>query len=211
MDYEKKRLNQIQENKRMLLDLGLTSDLRSEQMDTKYCENLFSSEHVENEACDVFMVILPHFEIPSEALLREREFTLRYRNFILEQASRAYNRLTSDGFFIVGVKDCRFVSGDQDLDVCDLKSQLIPLSVLVYHDISSKFNGEYRLKELIAVVPDGLARDREMEVNELKDRWKEDIEEWNEEKEFEAKENDYRARRVLPIVHSCYMMFQKYN
>jgi hypothetical protein len=182
--------------------------MKLEQMDTKYCENLFVSEHVFTTK-KVFMVIFPHFEVPSEAILKEGEWTLKYRSLILEQASRAYDRLMPDGFFIVGVKDCRVALDDQDPDN-NLKTQLIPLSVLVYNDMSSKFGEEFRLKEFIGVVPEGLARDREMDVIELKERRREDLEEWEEEKEFESSENDYRARRVLPIVHSCYMMFQKH-
>ncbi len=66
-----------------------------------------------------------------------------------------------------------------------------------------------RLKEFIAAVPQGYARDRDSDPKEMKARLNEDLCEWELENDAEKKTGCHRSRRVLPIVHAYYCIFSK--
>nr|KAJ3420356.1 hypothetical protein HK105_005780 [Polyrhizophydium stewartii] len=89
-----------------------------------------------------------------------------------------------------------------------LPTRLVPLSLLVLEDLVATTSHVLQLKEFTAVVPDGYARDKGADVDELKTRLSEDDDEWGTEKRGE-RAGRIGTRRVLPIVHAQYFIFQR--
>ena len=115
MTYEQTRLERILENKQVLLSLGLISDLKTQDGDNDdmYCQTLFSMAPIMDSKylSKLYMVVLPHIHIPSTAILKDDAWVNRYRSFLLEQATDAYNKLLMGGLLVIGIKDCRVALG----------------------------------------------------------------------------------------------------
>ncbi|KAF9161150.1 hypothetical protein DFQ26_004816 [Actinomortierella ambigua] len=195
VSYERDRLQQIQENNRMLLALGLITELSETSDDIGHQKKILREDPHISKAETALMCIahvpgvgsnMAH-HTSSTACLRTREQIDVYRMAIMDLARKAREQLPLTGVFVVGVQDIR-----------TRDNKLYPLSMLVLEDIIRVIGETHlRLKELIEVVPDGYQKDRRKVTS-----W----EEYQEERNWpEDQIPDYH----LPIVHACYLVFTK--
>jgi len=180
-EYEQIRLSRIQENQRMLLSLGLISDLSEDSDDVAHYEKLISNESLPPPTLTA-LIVVPH--IRASAL--ETCEIFEYRATIMNIARDAHEKLPPSGIFIVGAQDVRTSDG-----------KLWPLTMLLLEDINRAVGEDkMRLKELVIAVPEGYAKDRRKITS---------YEEYTEERYV----SDGQKFEHLPIVHACYLIFMK--
>ncbi|CAG8460640.1 4209_t:CDS:10, partial [Ambispora leptoticha] len=144
-EYEKIRQKRIQENQKMLLTLGLISDLSESSDDISHVEKLLSSKPLPPPT-PTALIVIPH--IPNNVLNAKDIPT--YRAAIMHLAREAHSLLPPSGFLIVGAQDIRAPDG-----------KLWPLSMLFMEDINRIVGQDVMpLKELVITVPEGYAKDR---------------------------------------------------
>ncbi|KAG9287994.1 hypothetical protein G9A89_017589 [Geosiphon pyriformis] len=180
-EYEKIRQKRIQENQKMLLSLGLISDLSESSDDISHVEKLLASKPLPPPT-PTALIVVPH--IPNGTLNVEN--IPAYRTAITHLAREAHNNLPPSGFLIVGAQDFRSPEG-----------KLWPLSMIFMEDINRAVGGDVMpLKELVITVPEGHAKDKRKICS---------YEEYVDEKAIADGGNvDH-----LPIVHACYLIFMK--
>ncbi|KAF8946480.1 hypothetical protein BGZ47_000422 [Haplosporangium gracile] len=183
VSYERDRLQQIQENNRMLLALGLITDLSETSDDLGHQTKISKDAPCYPPPAQTTLRLVAH--IPC-TVLKPHQITA-YRTTIMHLAKEALNRLPVSGIFIVGAQDIRTESG-----------KLIPLGMLVMEDVIRAVGEDcLKLKELIEAVPDGYQKDRRKITN------------WGEFKEEPRSPGDGIPTHHLPIVHACYLVFTK--
>ncbi|CAG8488341.1 2903_t:CDS:10 [Ambispora gerdemannii] len=144
-EYEKIRQKRIQENQKMLLTLGLISDLSESSDDISHVEKLLSNKPL-SPPTPTALVVIPH--IPNNVL--NAKDIPAYRAAIMHLAREAHSFLPPSGFLIVGAQDIRAPDG-----------KLWPLSMLFMEDINRVVGQDVMpLKELVITVPEGYAKDR---------------------------------------------------
>ncbi|KAI8339815.1 hypothetical protein BD560DRAFT_412468 [Blakeslea trispora] len=183
-EYERQRVERIQENNKTLLKLGLISELSEESEDVIHYENMMQIKPYENGS--LVLMISNHLENLSPKCINE------YRKSLVSLAEEALVKLAPKGMLIIGVKDIRD----------PFTGKLWPLTLLVQEDIEKNINrDQLRLKEMVVAVPEGFSKDRKQKYVE-----EEDQEEENEDTEIdiETVEHDH-----LPIVHTIYLVLQK--
>ncbi|KAG0301664.1 hypothetical protein BGZ98_008149 [Dissophora globulifera] len=183
VSYERDRLQQIQENNRMLLALGLITDLSESSDDIGHQSKISKDTPRYLPPAETALRMIAH--IPGTVLKTHQVST--YRTAIMHLAIEALQKLPVTGVLIVGTQDIRTKSG-----------KLIPLGMLVLEDITRVIGDEYlKLKELVEAVPDGYQKDRRRITCA---------------EEFVAEPrtlNDELPTSHLPIVHACYLVFTK--
>ncbi|KAF9972092.1 hypothetical protein BGZ73_004827 [Actinomortierella ambigua] len=187
VSYERDRLQQIQENNRMLLALGLITELSETSDDIGHQQKILREEPCLSDAETALMCIahvpgvgsnMAH-HTSSTICLRTREQIDVYRMAVMDLARKARERLPVTGVFVVGVQDIR-----------TRDNKLYPLSMLVLEDIIRVIGETHlRLKELIEVVPDGYQKDRRKVTS------------WEEYQEEPNWPEDHIPNQHLPIVH----------
>ncbi|KAG0245144.1 hypothetical protein BGX31_007855 [Mortierella sp. GBA43] len=183
VSYERDRLQQIQENNRMLLALGLITELSESSDDIGHQIKISKDAPCYPPPAQTVLRLVAH--IPG-VLLSPEQMPV-YRTAIMHLAIQALENLPVTGMFIVGTQDIRADSG-----------KLIPLAMLVLEDIIRVVGDDcLKLKELIEAVPDGYQRDRRKTTC---------MEEYPGEICAAFEEN---PTTHLPIVHACYLVFTK--
>ncbi|KAF9921811.1 hypothetical protein FBU30_008125 [Linnemannia zychae] len=183
VSYERDRLQQIQENNRMLLALGLITDLSETSDDLGHQSKISKEESFYPPPAETTLRLVAH--IPC-TVLKSHQITA-YRTAVMHLAKEALEKLPVTGVFIVGAQDIRTESG-----------KLYPLGMLIMEDIIRAVGEEYmKLKELIEAVPDGYQKDRRK------------ITSWAEFKEEPRSPGDNIPTHHLPVVHACYLVFTK--
>lgn len=81
------------------------------------------------------------------------------------------------------------------------------MPLLVQSDFEEHLSVGLELKEIILVLPHGYVRNKDLNIEELKERLTEDREEWMQEQEDEEGATTANQRRVLPIIHSYYFLY----
>ncbi|KFH63937.1 hypothetical protein MVEG_09762 [Podila verticillata NRRL 6337] len=185
VSYERDRLQQIQENNRMLLALGLITELSETSDDIGHQIKLKNSN---DNTCfpppaETVLWLVAH--IPCTQMKTHQ--VPAYRTAIMNLARKALVQLPLTGVFVVGAQDIRTEKG-----------KLLPLGMLILEDIVRVVGDDcLRLKELIEAVPDGYQKDRRK------------ITSWEEYQEEACSPNDQIPKKHLPIVHACYLVFTK--
>ncbi|KAG9061064.1 hypothetical protein KI688_007693 [Linnemannia hyalina] len=183
VSYERDRLQQIQENNRMLLALGLITDLSETSDDLGHQTKISKDAPCYPPPAQTTLRLIAH--IPCTTL-KTHQITA-YRTAIMHLAKQALDQLPVSGIFIVGAQDIRTETG-----------KLFPLGMLVMEDVIRAVGEDcLRLKELIEAVPDGYQKDRRKITN------------WGEFKEEPRWPGDGIPTLHLPIVHACYLVFTK--
>ncbi|KAF9366185.1 hypothetical protein BGX34_005534 [Mortierella sp. NVP85] len=183
VSYERDRLQQIQENNKMLLALGLTTELSESSDDIGHQIKISKDVPCYPPPAQTVLRVVAH--IPG-ALMRSDQISI-YRTAIMHLAVQALENLPISGTFIVGTQDIRAENG-----------KLIPLAMLVLEDVIRVVGDDcLKLKELIEAVPDGYQKDRRKITC---------IEEYQDEI---CTPNAEIPNRYLPIVHACYLVFTK--
>ncbi|KAG0287040.1 hypothetical protein BGZ96_008984 [Linnemannia gamsii] len=183
VSYERDRLQQIQENNRMLLALGLITDLSETSDDLGHQSKISKDSPCYPPPAQTTLRLVAH--IPC-TVLKVHQITA-YRTAIMHLAKEALKQLPVSGIFIVGAQDIRTETG-----------KLYPLGMLIMEDvIRAVGDGCLKLKELIEAVPDGYQKDRRKITN------------WGEFKEEPRSPGDGIPTHHLPIVHACYLVFTK--
>ncbi|KAF9567079.1 hypothetical protein EC968_003513 [Mortierella alpina] len=183
VSYERDRLQQIQENNRMLLALGLITDLSETSDDIGHQNKIAQDTPCFPPPAQTALRMLAH--IPC-SVLKSHQVSV-YRTAIMHLAIEALENLPITGVFIVGTQDLRTEEG-----------RLIPLGMLVLEDIIRVVGEDcLRLKELVEAVPEGYQKDRRKVTC------------WDEFKEETCTPNDEIPTTHLPIVHACYLVFTK--
>jgi hypothetical protein len=98
-----------------------------------------------------------------------------------------------------------------------LKSEYIPLSILLYEDIVRNVSSEeLKLREFFIVTPGGYECDnKNVDVSKMKVKLKQTYAEYEQEKHIESKyfdgqfSNHANIRRIAPIVNAFYLVFIK--
>ncbi|KAG0203335.1 hypothetical protein BGX28_004364 [Mortierella sp. GBA30] len=183
VSYERDRLQQIQENNRMLLALGLITDLSETSDDIGHQNKIAQDMPCFPPPAQTSLKMVAH--IPCTVLKSHQ--VAAYRTTIMHLAIEALQQLPTAGVFIVGAQDLRTETG-----------KLIPLGMLILEDIIRVVGEDcLRLKELVEAVPEGYQKDRRK------------ITGWEEFKEEDCTPNDEMPSTHLPIVHACYLVFTK--
>ncbi|KAF9285618.1 hypothetical protein BGZ68_003726 [Mortierella alpina] len=183
VSYERDRLQQIQENNRMLLALGLITDLSETSDDIGHQNKIAQDTPCFPPPAQTALRMLAH--IPC-SILRSHQVSA-YRTAVMHLAIEALEKLPVTGVFIVGTQDLRTEEG-----------KLIPLGMLILEDIIRVVGEDcLRLKELVEAVPEGYQKDRRKVTC------------WDEFKEETCTPNDEIPATYLPIVHACYLVFTK--
>ncbi|KAF9097329.1 hypothetical protein BGX23_009177 [Mortierella sp. AD031] len=183
VSYERDRLQQIQENNRMLLALGLITDLSETSDDLGHQSKISKDSPCYPPPAQTTLRLIAH--IPC-TVLKPHQITA-YRTTIMQLAKDALEQLPVTGVFIVGTQDIRTETG-----------KLYPLEMLIMEDIMRVVGEDcLKLKELIEAVPDGYQKDRRKITN------------WGEFKEEPRSPGDAIPIHHLPIVHACYLVFIK--
>ncbi|KAF9902117.1 hypothetical protein EC991_005257 [Linnemannia zychae] len=183
VSYERDRLQQIQENNRMLLALGLITDLSETSDDLGHQTKISKDAPCYPPPAQTTLRLVAH--IPC-TILKPHQITA-YRTAIMHLAKEALEQLPVSGVFVVGAQDIRTDSG-----------KLYPLGMLIMEDIIRAVGENcLKLKELIEAVPDGYQKDRRKITN------------WGEFKEEPRSPGDAIPTHHLPIVHACYLVFTK--
>ncbi|KAF9206510.1 hypothetical protein BGZ49_002327 [Haplosporangium sp. Z 27] len=184
VSYERDRLNQIQENNRMLLALGLITELSETSDDIGHQIKIAKDTPCYPPPAPTALRMIAH--IPNSVLKSHQ--VSAYRTAIMHLAIEALEKLPIMGVFVVGTQDIRRPDD----------GKLIPLSMLVLEDIIRVVGDDrLRLKELIEAVPDGYQKDRRKVTCQA---------------EFEEEictPGDQPITKHLPIVHACYLVFTK--
>ncbi|KAG0039432.1 hypothetical protein BGZ82_008287 [Podila clonocystis] len=177
VSYERDRLQQIQENNRMLLALGLITELSETSDDIGHQIKLKNSNENTCFPPPAATVLWLVAHIPC-AQLRTHQVSA-YRTAIMDLARKALVQLPLSGVLVVGAQDIRTEKG-----------KLLPLGMLLLEDIVRVVGDDcLRLKELIEAVPDGYQKDRRK------------ITSWEEYQEETSTPNDQVPKKHLPIVH----------
>ncbi|KAF9916227.1 hypothetical protein BX616_004308 [Lobosporangium transversale] len=183
VSYERDRLNQIQENNRMLLALGLITELSETSDDVGHQIKIAKDAPCYPPPAETALHLIAHIPGPS---LKSHEVST-YRTTIMHLAMNALANLPISGVFIVGTQDIRTEKG-----------KLIPLGMLILEDIIRVVGEDcLKLKELVEAVPDGYQKDRR-KITCLDD-YKEEV----------CTPDDEIPSEHLPIVHACYLVFTK--
>lgn len=183
VSYERDRLQQIQENNRMLLALGLITDLSETSDDLGHQTKISKDAPCYPPPAQTTLRLIAH--IPC-TVLKTHQISA-YRTTIMHLAKQALDQLPVSGIFIVGAQDIRTESG-----------KLYPLGMLIMEDVIRAVGDDcLKLKELIEAVPDGYQKDRRKITN------------WGEFKEEPRSPGDGIPTNHLPIVHACYLVFTK--
>ncbi|KAK5805659.1 hypothetical protein F5H01DRAFT_75159 [Linnemannia elongata] len=183
VSYERDRLQQIQENNRMLLALGLITDLSETSDDLGHQTKISKDAPCYPPPAQTTLRLIAH--IPC-TILKAHQITA-YRTTIMHLAKQALDQLPVSGIFIVGAQDIRTESG-----------KLYPLGMLIMEDVIRAVGEDcLKLKELIEAVPDGYQKDRRKITN------------WGEFKEEPRSPGEGIPTHHLPIVHACYLVFTK--
>ncbi|KAF9121421.1 hypothetical protein BGW39_010555 [Mortierella sp. 14UC] len=183
VSYERDRLQQIQENNRMLLALGLITDLSETSDDLGHQTKISKDSPCYPPPAQTTLRLVAH--IPC-TILKPHQITA-YRTSIMHLAKEAMVQLPVSGIFVVGAQDIRTDSG-----------KLYPLGMLIMEDVIRAVGEDcLKLKELIEAVPDGYQKDRRKITN------------WGEFKEEPRAPGDAISTNHLPIVHACYLVFTK--
>ncbi|KAF9583661.1 hypothetical protein BGW38_008918 [Lunasporangiospora selenospora] len=181
--YERDRLQQIQENNKMLLELGLITELSESSDDIGHLNKISKDMPCYPPPAVTALRLITH--IPCSGLKTHQISS--YRTAVMQLAIDALEQLPLTGVLVVGTQDFRTEHG-----------KLIPLSMLILEDIVRVVGEDYlRLKELIEAVPDGYQKDRRK------------ITSWDELPKEETCLNDTVPTEHLPIVHACYLVFIK--
>ncbi|KAF9345004.1 hypothetical protein BGX26_003652, partial [Mortierella sp. AD094] len=184
VSYERDRLNQIQENNRMLLALGLITELSETSDDIGHQIKIAKDTPCYPPPAPTTLRMIAH--IPNSVLKPHQ--VSAYRTAIMHLAIEALEKLPVTGVFVVGTQDLRRPDD----------GKLIPLSMLVLEDIVRVIGEDcLKLKELIEAVPDGYQKDRRKITCQA---------EFEEEICTPA---DQPISKHLPIVHACYLVFTK--
>ncbi|KAG0013046.1 hypothetical protein BGZ80_011319 [Entomortierella chlamydospora] len=184
VSYERDRLNQIQENNRMLLALGLITELSETSDDIGHQIKIAKDTPCYPPPAPTALRMIAH--IPNSVLKSHQ--VPAYRMAIMHLAIEALEKLPVTGVFVVGTQDIRRPDD----------GKLIPLSMLVLEDIVRVVGEDcLKLKELIEAVPDGYQKDRRKVTCQA---------EYEEEICTPA---DQSITKHLPIVHACYLVFTK--
>ncbi|KAF9114859.1 hypothetical protein BGX27_009607 [Mortierella sp. AM989] len=184
VSYERDRLNQIQENNRMLLALGLITELSETSDDIGHQIKIAKDTPCYPPPAQTALRMVAH--IPNSQLKPHQVST--YRMAIMHLAVEALEKLPVTGVFVVGTQDLRRTDD----------AKLIPLSMLILEDIIRVVGEDcLRLKELIEAVPDGYQKDRRKITCQAE--YEEEI----------CTPGDQLITKHLPIVHACYLVFIK--
>ncbi|KAJ3155768.1 hypothetical protein HDU86_004237 [Geranomyces michiganensis] len=194
---------------------GLSADGKD---DWRHLATLMSApivSHADGEApC---LIILPHIDVPTTALLPDGDWLARYMQFLVTRASDAASRLADDGLLIIGVKDVRVVAEKltrTDPNAAEPlgRTRYIPLGMILSEQMAAHIEtpaGKMRLRDFVVAVPDGYSRDKDAyTVEDMRGRINEDIENWTKETQQEA-EGEADVRRLLPIVQAYYFVYTK--
>ncbi|KAG0361255.1 hypothetical protein BG005_008806 [Podila minutissima] len=177
VSYERDRLQQIQENNRMLLALGLITELSETSDDIGHQIKLKNSNENTCFPPPAATVLWLVAHIPCAQLKTHQ--VPAYRTAIMDLARKALVQLPLSGVLVVGAQDIRTEKG-----------KLLPLGMLLLEDIVRVVGDDcLRLKELIEAVPDGYQKDRRK------------ITSWEEYQEETCTPNDQIPKKHLPIVH----------
>ncbi|KAJ3273827.1 Kinesin-like protein kif3b [Terramyces sp. JEL0728] len=187
--------------------------------------NFHNSEEIQIDDVPVNLYILPHIEV-SNIEIKSENWVNDYRKLVLSIAKRAAERLESDGLFIFGVKDYRIPYSKEcalpdlneydalcrtleDLAFKDSKPQLsvrhtkfVPLTMLVFEDLSKHMENEFRLKDFFVVVPTGYSCDATAPVEQLKVCLETERGRWAEELKAEQLGQDGEKENVI-VVGRC--------
>ncbi|KAG0043635.1 hypothetical protein BGZ83_011193 [Gryganskiella cystojenkinii] len=183
VSYERDRLQKIQENNRMLLALGLITNLGETSDDIGHQTKIAKESPIFPAPAPTALRLIAH--IPS-TVLQSHQITA-YRTAIMHLALQAAQGLPLSGVLVIGAQDFRTETG-----------KLIPLSMLFMEDVIRVVGDQcLKLKELIEAVPDGYQKDRRKITN------------WSEFQEEICIPDDEMPTAHLPIVHACYLVFTK--
>ncbi|OUM63756.1 hypothetical protein PIROE2DRAFT_43180, partial [Piromyces sp. E2] len=216
-NYELERQRRIQKNNECLVNLGLLMELNKNNSSSNnyiYFQKIFNTPPEKDfnfEERKLFIIFIPHLDIPSTYIFRrsQMEWITEYRHFIIEQAKAAVNKLKNGGLFIVGGKDIKKY----------LRSEYIPLSILLYEDIVRSVSvDELKLREFFIVTPEGYECDnKNVDVTKMKEKLKQTYAEYEQEKIIENKyfdgqfTNHANIRRIAPIVNVSLIYFYYLN
>ncbi|KAF8928291.1 hypothetical protein BGZ58_009758 [Dissophora ornata] len=183
VSYERDRLQQIQENNRMLLALGLITDLSESSDDIGHQIKISKDTPCFPPPAQIALRMVAH--IPGSVLKSHQ--VSAYRTALMQISIEALEKLPVTGMLVIGAQDIRTESG-----------KLIPLGMLILEDIIRVVGDDcLKLKELVEAVPDGYQKDRRKVTC---------VEEFPEEI---CTPNDEVPTKHLPIVHACYLVFTK--
>ncbi|KAI8342076.1 hypothetical protein BC941DRAFT_415299 [Chlamydoabsidia padenii] len=193
-NYEQERLKRIDENNKILLKLGLVSELGEESEDTIHYDNMINKPS--QEEAPLCIVIMEH---PEENVIKVNQIGL-YRQTVVEAALKACDTLAPLGMFIVGTQDIR----DPDT------GKLWPMSMLILEDIEGAVDRSIlKLKEMVVTVPEGHSRNRKLPISEAMAQYQQQEEEDEQAVIIVDGDNDGRSSDHLPIVHAIYLIFQR--
>ncbi|KAI7883175.1 hypothetical protein K492DRAFT_235544 [Lichtheimia hyalospora FSU 10163] len=178
-DYEQQRLKRIEENTRMLVQLGLISELSEESTDVMHYETMMTKPSLPE--APLRLVISAH-----QPQLLAHQINA-YRQTLMQLARDAVKKLAPQGMLIIGTQDIRSADG-----------KLWPMGMLVLEDIERTVDATMlKLKEMVVAVPDGYSKDRKQETTASS------IQLEKEEDSVDIVDEH------LPIVHAVYLVFQK--
>ncbi|KAJ2160990.1 hypothetical protein GGF46_001849 [Coemansia sp. RSA 552] len=182
--YERERQRQIQQNRQLLLNLGLVSELGEDSADTAHYQKMVAMEPRQPiSSTPLALLVVPHI-LNTEFRLRHVE---PYRRALVQVTHDASHRLCPSGLLVLGIQDVR-----------DEHGKLWPLGMLVLEDVQRAVGSiRLRLKEFIVVVENGHARKRDDVVSRE-----------NFVEEQCALDIDDPGIHV-PIVHAYYLVFMK--
>ncbi|KAI8908265.1 hypothetical protein DFJ77DRAFT_170976 [Powellomyces hirtus] len=221
-EYERKRQDLVERNRKELVMRGLISELSPDgEDDAKHLDTLMSMPQLASpQRQPPWLVFIPHISVPSTAILEDGNWITRYLQFLVDRACDAADRLADGGFLIVGVKDvrvsCALEPNPADPSVHDPDNigptQHVPFGILLNEQLHAQIETaprRMRLKDFVVAVPDGYSRDKDaMDAEEMRDRINEDIGDWTEENRREA-QGESNVRRLLPIVQAYYFIYIK--
>ncbi|KAJ3321704.1 Kinesin-like protein kif3b [Boothiomyces sp. JEL0866] len=212
------RFGDIEQSQIRVRSRKFYSRVRKNKYDPSHFKN---AQEVQIEDVPVNLYILPHIDL-SSTLLKSENWVTDYRRLVLSVAKRAAERLENDGIFIVGVQDYRIgysqdnphITLEEDQQLCrnmeDLAlnpknpilptnhSRLVPLTLLVFEDMSKHLENEFKLKDFFVIVPTGYSCDASTPVESLKETIKEERSRWTDELFAEERGHD-GVRKKLPI------------
>jgi hypothetical protein len=139
--YEEQRKQKIKDNRQMLIELGLLSDLGEFADDSAHYQKMMAMDPLPPSA-PLGLIVIPFVE----DLLGIQIYT--YRRLIKSLVLSSYENLCPSGMLAIGVRDVR-----------DTNGILWPLGMLLLEDIAEVIpDTKLKLKELVCCVPDGYAR-----------------------------------------------------
>ncbi|KAI8591051.1 hypothetical protein BDZ88DRAFT_450731 [Geranomyces variabilis] len=220
-EYERKRREVVDRNEREMSARGLISGLSADgKDDSKHLATLLSAPIVTDTGIEApCLIIIPHINVPTTALIPDGDWVARYLQFLVARASQAASRLAEGGLLIIGVKDVRVTldvpaetSNADNTDAPLGRSKYIPLGMILSEEMAKHIEtpaGQMRLRDFVVAVPDGYSRDKDAwSVEELRERVSDDLADWAEENQREA-DGKSDIRRLLPIVQAYYFIYVK--